>query len=131
MLTVVGMWEPSFSEHEQCIEYRMWKQTIAAYDVKRWIMVGEGPQRISSFEAFKTMPEALDTVDSMKIFMVPEHGQELSMVWPGRDCAFIFGNADDSLLRYVGKDDWIAHIDTPKPVDMFAACVLPMVLQWP
>jgi len=131
-ITVVGMWEPAFSEHEQVIEYRMWKQTIAAFDVRRWLMVGKGPSRVSAFEAFDTMEKALETVDCQKVFMVPEHGQALDKVWRVNSCAYIFGNAEDNLLSYYkDSQDWIAHLETPKPVDMFAACVLPTVLLWP
>ena len=134
MITVVGMWEPSFSEYEQIIEYRMWKQTIAAFNVDRWIMVGKGPERVSSFEHAPTMQDALETINYQRVFMVPECGQELDKVWRTPDCAYVFGNADENLLNYVSDDrqrDWVAHLKTPKPVDMFAACVLPAVLLWP
>jgi hypothetical protein len=131
MITVVGMWEPSFSEYEQIVEYRMWKQTIAAFEVDRWIMVGEGPSRVTSFQSFETMPEALETITAHKVFLIPEKGQELDFAFRSGDVAFIFGNADESLISFVGDKDEIAHIKTPKPVDMFAACVLPMVLSWP
>ena len=134
MITVVGMWEPSFSEYEQIIEYRMWKQTIAAFNIDRWIMIGKGPERVSSFEYAPTMQDALETINYQRVFMVPECGQELDKVWRTQDCAYIFGNADENLLNYVSDDrqrDWVAHLKTPRPVDMFAACVLPAVLLWP
>lgn len=131
MVTVIGMWEPGFREYEQIIEYRMWKQSIAAFDVDRWCMVGEGPDRVTSFESFDSMPEALATVTCPRFFLVPDAGQPLEKVYRPMDHVLVFGNAQESLTRYLGPTDVIAHIKTPKPVDMFAACVLPMVLTWP
>jgi hypothetical protein len=131
LITVVGMWEPSFSEYEQIIEYRMWKQTIAAFNVDRWIMVGKGPECISSFEHAPTMQDALETISCQRVFMVPECGQELDRVWRVQDHSYIFGNAQENLLRYVSENDQVAHLKTPESIDMFAACVLPAVLLWP
>ena len=131
MITVVGTWEPGFREYEQIIEYRMWKQSIAAFDVDRWLMVGQGPDQVVSFESFETMADALATIPCHRVFLVPEQGEPLEKVYRPPDHALIFGHADESLMSYVEPPDAVAHIATPKPVDMFAACVLPMVMTWP
>ena len=55
MITVIGLWEQGFSEYDQSIEYRIWKQTIAAFDValrptgkiyKRFWIIRVGDSRI-------------------------------------------------------------------------------------
>lgn len=130
MRTVVGMWEPSFSDYEQVIEYRMWKQSIAAFDVDRWLMVGKGPDRVTAFESFETMKDALSTVDCHRVFLIPGVGEPLEHVYRPPNYALILGNAVDSLEGYVERLDSVACIVTPKPIDMFAACVLPMALTW-
>ena len=130
-ITVIGTWEPGFREYEQIIEYRMWKQSIAAFDVDRWLMVGEGPPKVVSFESFETMADALATVPCHRVLRVPEKGDPLEKIYRPTDYALVFGHADESLLSYVEPPDAVAYLATPKPVDMFAACVLPWVLACP
>ena len=131
MITVIGTWEPGFREYEQIIEYRMWKQTIAAFDVDRWLMVGDGPHQVVSFESFENMADALATVPHHRFFLVPGKGDPLEKIYRPTDYALVFGHADEGLMSYVDPTDVVAYIATPKPVDMFAACVLPMVLACP
>lgn len=128
--TVVGMWEPGFSEYEQIIEWRMWKQTIEAFDVDRWIMAGPVPNG-GTFEAVDRIQEgvALLSEDTKRIFLNPFGGVPIEEYTRPIDVAFIFGNAScDPAIQLIRHQDDKVVIRTPKPVDMFAACVLPYVL---
>lgn len=127
-VTVVGMWEPGFSDEQTFIEWRMWKQTISAYAVDRWCMVGS-QQPGGGFESFNTMAEALLSLrpEEQRIFLIPgaEKNGHLS-----NNPAYIFGNASENLSRFINDDagDVAVGIQTPNPTDMFAACCLPLVL---
>lgn len=130
MITVVGMWEPSFSNMEQVIEYRMWKQTIAAFDVDRWVMVGEPPDpKITSFEQYGNLMEALHTCENI-VFLIPDAEVELSEIDIPENVTFVFGNVSENLKMYATDVDQQARLATPKPIDMFAAACLPWVLSY-
>ena len=125
-VTVIGMWEPGFSDEQSFIEWRMWKQTILAFGVDRWCMVGS--QRPGGgFEAFDTMPEALlaTAQDGDRIFLIP--GAERSGYLTPNP-VYIFGNASEDLRRFVGEGEVTVGLETPEPQDLFAACCLPWVL---
>jgi len=125
MVTVVGMWEPGFNAYEQVIEYRIWKQTIGAYDVDRWIMVGVPPNEgITSYESFATLEEALATCENVVCFQ-PNGEVEAGAPLPFDNPTLVFGNIDENLA---GLSVLNLTFTTPKPVDMFACAVLPMVL---
>ena len=133
MIAVIGMWEPGFREYEQIIEYRVWKQSIRAFDVDRWIMVGEGPDRVTSFETFEKLSDALQDCEGRRVFARPGLETADQMVWQPCELVFdpvtyVFGHADESLAGYVTGNDVCLTIPTPKPVDMFACAVLPLVL---
>ena len=129
MVTVVGMWEPGFSDEQMFIEWRMWKQTILAFEVDRWLMVGsQGPG--GRYEAFDTVQDALDASRGDRVFMIPEAGKPLDQLDHPANVVYIFGNVNESLLSYVRPEDQIASIFTPCPADMFAAACLACVLSY-
>lgn len=124
------MWEPGFSNMEQCIEYRMWKQTIAAFNVDRWIMVGEPPDpTITAFEQFGDLMEALHTCENL-VFLIPDADDQLSELDIPENPTYVFGHASESLKHYVIDEDQTASLPTPKSIDMFAAACLPWVLSY-
>lgn len=128
MITVVGIWERGFSDEQMLMEWRMWKQTIEAFAVDRWIMVGQGPSKCGRFESFDKMDDALDTTVGKRIFLVPGAFNHRIPRFYYEDPVYVFGNASDNLRKYIDKADFVVGIETPEPVDMFAACCLPLVL---
>jgi len=128
-VTVVGIWEPGFSDEQMFIEWRMWKQTVSAYAVDRWCMVGSRHPNGGGYEAFPTMASALLALrpEDDRIFLIPGAKQKGHL---SNNPAYIFGNANENLHRYVNDEagDVTVGIQTPQPIDMFAACCLPLVL---
>lgn len=138
MITVVGMWEESWMDHERT-ERRIWKQTIQAYGVDRWIMLPKPRNRaeFTSPEQFDSMEEALDTIQSTRVFLVPPKAAKgvpafltlgLSVYQHPLNVAYIFGNTVDNLSKYIKTSDDVVSILTPKKVDMFAHVALGQVL---
>ncbi len=127
MITVVGMWEPGFSDEQMFMEWRMWKQTIEAFAVDRWLMVGQGPSKCGRFEPYESMNEALALTRGKRIFLIPNWGCSLPRDYPP-EVVYIFGNTSENLKRYIREEDSVASIDTPVSADLFAACCLPLVL---
>jgi hypothetical protein len=136
MLTVVGIWEPGFEEQHLFMEWRMWKQTIEAFKVDRWVMAGTGPSKAGRFEPYSKLRDALGScpIDHQRVFCIPEHAEALDLQQLRRKVAalpnvtYVLGNVSENLKRYVTADDHVVSIHTPNPTDMFAACCLPMVL---
>lgn len=126
---LLGMWEPGFSRQEHFIEWRMWKQIVAAYDIDRWLMAGDPkPDRHGKYEAYHTMERALVTVTGPRCFLIPEHGTSIDQIRPEPDATIITGNAKENLKQYVRPGDEVLYIPTPKRVDLFAVTILPLVL---
>jgi hypothetical protein len=116
MTTVVGVWEPGFTDEQLFVEWRMWKQTIGAYCIRDWRMVGNVPG-CGAYQEFERIEDAIaDTDEARRIFLIPD--AEL----------VIFGNVSESLRRLVTPASQAARIVTPFSADMFAAACLPLVL---
>lgn len=125
-ITVIGVWEPGFTDYEQIIEWRMWKQTLAAYGVNRWIMSGPKPNG-GAFEYAKNLDEALEMADGEIVLLEPWNGIPLKEFSHPEKAVYVFGNALLGLEKY--RDSAISvNIPTPNPTDMFAAACLPTVL---
>lgn len=124
-VTIIGMWEPGFSEYEQIIEWRIWKQTLAAYQVDRWIMIGDVVG--GSFETFDSIDSALHSINSSIILLEPWNGVPLKEFEHPINATYIFGNAVSNLEKYRDLGQSV-NIPTPKPVDMFAAACVSVVL---
>lgn len=133
-VTVIGMWEPGFSESEQIIEWRMWKQTVEAFAVDRWVMVrtADNPHpSAGTFERYAKIRGALNSLDESlpRVFLTPRGGIPLKDFVSPRDVVYVFGNASfDPAVQLMRPQDLRVTIPTPQPIDMFAACVLPYVL---
>jgi len=129
VVTVIGMWEPGFSDYEQIIEWRMWKQAIMAYEVDHWLMVGPPPKG-GVFNQYDTLQEALDAAVGKKVFLIPSADLDIDEVILDEysDIVFIFGNTPESMARYVG-DDLSLSINIPNGrTHLFAVTCLPLVL---
>jgi len=130
LVTVIGVWEDGWMETRT--ERRLWSQTLHAYEVDRWIMV---PARENTKfpEQVPTLQEALDSIDenTQRVFLIPEFVgdfNDLNKYSHCRDAAYIFGNAKESLRKYVRRQDDVVSILTPSGTDMFAAVAVGQVL---
>lgn len=127
-VTVLGAWEPGFSDAEQRIEFRIWKQLIQGYDVSKWIMVGENRVGSTLYDSYLTYKQALSCINGKRVFFQPRGQIELSeYVFPDEELALCFGNAHESMDAFTGTDDCI-RISTPEPHAQFACTILSTVL---
>lgn len=128
MITVVGVWESGFTDEQLFIEWRMWKQTIAAYQIKDWRMVGN-VSGCGAYQTFDRIEDAIaDIEEHRRIFLIPGARQTIDEVRAVEDPALIFGNYDENLHRLVTPPSQALSIPTPQETDMFAAACLPLVL---
>mgnify|MGYP001823186707 CR=1 FL=1 len=128
MITVVGIWEPGFTDEQMFIEWRMWKQTIAAYQIRDWRMVGNVPG-CGSYQNFESVSDALADIDeSRRVFLIPGASRSLDAIALVPDPALIFGNVYENLHRHVTPRAHAVGIPTPQATDMFAAACLPLAL---
>jgi hypothetical protein len=128
VITVVGVWEPGFTDEQLFMEWRMWKQTLAAYKIRDWRMVGNVPG-CGAYQEFDRIEDAIADIDeSRRIFMIPAASRTIDHVMPLKDPAIIFGNYDENLHRHVTPGAQSIRIPTPQETDMFAAVCLPLAL---
>ena len=106
----------------------MWKQTIAAYQIKDWRMVGNVPG-CGAYQTFDRIADAIaDIEEHRRIFLIPGARQTIDEIRAVEDPALIFGNYDENLHRLVTPPSQALSIPTPQETDMFAAACLPLVL---
>ena len=128
MITVVGVWEPGFTVEQLFIEWRFWKQTIGAYQIRDWRMVGNVPG-CGAYQEFDRIEDAIADIDeSRRVFMIPAASRTVDEIEPVKDPALIFGNVSENLVRLVTPGAQSIRIPTPFSADMFAAACLPLVL---
>lgn len=127
-MIVVGVWESGFTDEQLFIEWRMWKQTIAAYQIKDWRMVGNVPG-CGAYQEFDRIADAIADIDEeRRIFLIPGARETIDEIQPVKHPAVIFGNYDENLRNHVTPAAQAARIPTPQETDMFAAACLPLVL---
>jgi len=124
-VTVIGMWELDWLLPR--LERRLWKQTLAAYGIKNWAMVPGDTERGSPLE-FNSLEEALTKSHGTRVFLRPDSGIPLSEFDHPIDAVYIFGNAKESLRKYIRQEDNVVTIDCPQATDMFACVALAPVL---
>ena len=106
----------------------MWKQTLSAYQITDWRMVGHVP-KCGAYREFARIDDAIaDTDEASRIFLIPGALKSIDEIWRVKHPVLIFGNAHEGLRRLVTPDAQAARIPTPFNTDMFAACCLPLVL---
>lgn len=128
MATVVGVWESGFTDEQLFIEWRMWKQTISAYCIRDWRMVGSVPG-CGAYQEFERIEDAIADIDEhRRIFMIPGARLSIDDIRPVSDPALIFGSYDENLHRHVTPPSQAVSIPTPQETDMFAAACLPLAL---
>ena len=128
MITVVGVWEPGFTDEQLFVEWRMWKQTLAAYEIRDWRMVGNVPG-CGAYQEFDKVDDAIADIDEgRRIFLTPAASQTIDEIRPVKDPAVIFGNYHEDLSRQITPGAQSIRIPTPQNTDMFAAVCLPLAL---
>jgi hypothetical protein len=128
VITVVGVWEPGFTDEQLFIEWRMWKQTIAAYQIRDWRMVGN-VSGCGAYQSFDSIEDAIADIDEhRRIFMIPAARQTVDEIRSVEDPALIFGNYEENLHRLVTPPSQAVKIPTLQETDMFAAVCLPLAL---
>lgn len=131
MVTVIGLWEDVWLDTERS-ERRLWKQTIQAFKVDRWVMVPSNGKEFTSPTQYDTMQEALDAVEGKKIFLIPPErvGNSLDLVKyeHPEDATYVFGNVPENLVSYIRPEDDVVSIYTPAQTDMFGGVALAAVL---
>lgn len=133
MITIIGMWEQGYTLEQTFIEDTVWKQTLAAFAVDRFVMVTYPevyvPNRIVP-EQFDTMEEALASSTGERVFLsYPIEGTvELATFVHPIDAIYIFGRPGDNLASYITKNDHKVHILTPNRTDMLGCSCVAAVL---
>lgn len=126
MLTVIGAWESDWMENK--LERRLWKQTIQAYNVDKWVMTPQFGSFTSPIQ-YQTLEEAIDNSEGKRVFLVPFDGEPLHEYSHPEDATYIFGNIPENLKQYMREGDDVVRIATPKSTDLFAAVALGIVLE--
>lgn len=133
MITVIGMWEQGYTLEQTFIEDTIWKQTLNAYAVDRFVMVTYPevyvPNRTVP-EQYDTMEEALASSTGERVFLsYPIEGTvELATFSHPTDAIYIFGRPHDDLSTYINPGDHKVHINTPKNIDMLGCSCVAAVL---
>jgi len=119
MITVIGMWEPGYSQEQNFLEDTIWKQTLSAFAVDRFLMV-----------TASTMMENLNSAIGDRVFMCygSEGTETLKNFKHPQDAVYLFGIPGDNLRQYIKTDDYKVHIETPNDVDMLACSCVAAVL---
>ncbi len=133
MITVIGMWEQGYTLEQTFIEDTIWKQTLSAFAVDRFIMI-DYPEvhldNLSKPEQFSTMKDALASSEGERVFLVFSAKDATDMkdfVHPA-NTVYIFGRPGDNLEQYISSGDHQVHITTPNNVDMLACSCIAAVL---
>ena len=108
-MIVVGVWESGFTDEQLFIEWRMWKQTISAYQIRDWRMVGNVPG-CGAYQEFDRIEDAIaDIAEHRRIFLIPGARQTVDEIRAVDNPALIFGSYDadiqfaDALRRSFAK----------------------------
>lgn len=129
MITVIGIWEPGYSAEQSYFEDTVWKQTLSAFGVDRFVMVSnENNEQLSltNPEQYDTMEDALASCTGERVFMTfsADDATEIRDFVHPTDAVYVFGCPSDNLLSYIKPEDHRVHIDTPNNIDMLAcSCV--------
>lgn len=131
MITVLGCWEDTWMDAE-ITETRIWRQTLAAFQVKRFVMWPDktnGNQKTGRFDQYSDFKEALASLEGHKTYLMPKFtiddynlsGQNLKDFIHPENVSYIFGRTPDNLIEYIdfSDDNSFVYIDTPQKTDFF------------
>lgn len=130
-ITVLGLWEDAWMESART-ERRIWKQTIQAFGVNRWVMVSGEPGEFTSPDQYQRIEDALSSLGGERVFLIAprsyDGGIELVDFKHPDNACYIFGDSVDNLVRYVRPKDHVVSLTTPMQSSMFGHTVLCSVL---
>lgn len=129
MITVLGIWEPTWMEPR--VERRVWSQTIVSFEIDTWAMAGGDKPKWTIPAHYSEIGDMVDCYPGRKTFLIAE-GRTDSVSLPDyqhpEDAIYVFGNTPNNLVRLVRDMDDVVSIPTPYNATMFAHCALPIVL---
>lgn len=134
MITVIGMWEQGYSLEQTFIEDSIWKQTLNAFAVDRFVMVTYPEiyiDKVTSPEQYNTMEEALASSKGERVFLsyqIVEGVVDMKDFVHPTDAIYIFGRPGDNLIRYMQPKDHKVHITTLNNTDMLGCSCVAAVL---
>lgn len=118
MFSVAALKEPGFSEEQNYIERRVYKQTVGAYGGRLYFV-----------------DDLADTIANHRgevplVFLTPNPWNAVNL-WDfehPEECLYVLGSCTESLERYIQDRDHRVYIPTPNPTDMFGCGCLGIVL---
>ncbi len=120
MITICGILETGWDLE---LEHLAWRQLKGAWLVNLVLVPRD----------FQTLEEVLDAYeDHKKVFLIPP-GRMKSInfkdyIPPEGDIMYIFGKAQENLVRFVKDGDMVVSIHTPGTSDLFSISVVGIVL---
>lgn len=113
-------------------ERRLWKQTIQAFGVQSWSMTPERGGQFTSPTQYEDAAAMLAAYPGRKSFLIApgrvDGAIDLADYVHPATAIYVFGNAGQSLAKFVTDDDDVVSITTPNDTDMFASAALAAVL---
>ena len=118
MFFVVATKEPGFSEEQNYLERRVYKQTIGAFGGSLFYM-GDISDAIAKYRG-----------EIPLVFLTPfrEDAVELKNFEHPKNCVYVLGSATEDLNKFIQDRDHKVRISTPNPTDMFGCGCLGIVL---
>jgi tRNA(Leu) C34 or U34 (ribose-2'-O)-methylase TrmL len=117
---VAALKEPGFSEEQNYLERRIYKQTIGAY-AGRLLYVDDLSDVIAEHRG--KMPLVFLTPD-------PRNAVDLWEFDHPEECLYVFGSCTENLERFIQEQDHRVTITTPNKTDMFGCGCLGTVLAY-
>jgi|TARA_R110000851_G_scaffold160270_1_gene303504 DNA-binding cell septation regulator SpoVG len=117
MVKVYALREHGWFENQK-LESFIWKQTKNAFGVDNVILENsfESIDEEETTKVFLVMPNRIDKSVELKDFVHP------------KNASYIFGNAVDNLVRFIGDDDKAVHITTHQASALFGVTVVGAVM---
>jgi hypothetical protein len=130
MVTIIGVWEPDWMDSERT-ERRLWKQTIQAYEVDKWIMAPATDKVFTSPIQYESIDQAIESIEGKKTFFVSPRtykGVDIKGYQHPENAIYVIGSAVEDLVRFVKDGDDIVSVYTDTQAALFGCCFLPIIL---
>jgi hypothetical protein len=127
MITIVNLWEPGYFDEETHMQWRIWKQVIAAYGVPpgNWLAAPELLPGLGKPIQYNTLGEALLNSKGTRVYLDPAGSVDLKSFVHPEDAIYIFGH---SMSSFRDKENTV-RIETPESADLFGCSACSVVLQ--
>ena len=135
MVTILGMWEPTWMSAERT-ERRLWKQTVQAFAVDTWAMSPAQGGEFTSPVQYADLAAMLAAHPGPKTFLIPEDTAttaglsfvDLPDYAHPTNAIYVFGSGTVNMVDHVTEADDVVCICTPGSTHMFAPGVVVAVL---